>query len=123
MPRANKHCCEEKVKLTLRKLGHAKCSYDRKPHEKEGMWLNDAIGEKIFEDTKMYRVCDCFIRRNIRSIDHGKRRSTIRIQNNQPYSVGAVNVSVAGEEIPQISLRPTKGLQPSKVDCTLSDFI
>ena len=46
MPRANKHCCEEKVKLTLRKLGHAKCSYDRKPHEKEGMWLNDVIGKK-----------------------------------------------------------------------------
>ena len=50
MPRANANSCEEKVKLTLRKLGHAKCSYDRKPHEKEGMWLNDAIGEKVFED-------------------------------------------------------------------------
>ena len=50
MPRVNANSCEEKVKLTLRKLGHAKCSYDRKPHEKEGMWLNDVIGKKIFEE-------------------------------------------------------------------------
>ena len=60
MPRANKHCCEEKVKLTLRKFGHAKYSYNRKPHEKEEKWLNDAIGEKVFEEDKMYRVCKFF---------------------------------------------------------------
>ena len=72
MPRANANSCEEKVKLTLRKLGHAKCSYDRKPHEKEGKWLNDAIGEKVFEDEKMYRVCDRFMQRNIWSIDHAR---------------------------------------------------
>ena len=123
MPRANKHCCKEKVKLTLRKLGHAKCSHDRKPHEKEGMWLNDAIGEKVFEEDKMYRVCNNFVKHHALSLDHGKSKSTLRIQNNQPYSVGAVKVSVAGEEIPKVSLRPTKGLKPSKVDCTLSDFI
>ena len=71
----------------------------------------------------MYRVCDCFIRRNIRSIDHGTSKSTLHIQNNQPYYVGAVKVYVTAEEIPKTSLRPTKGLQPSEVDCTLSDFI
>ena len=123
MPRANANSCEEKVKLTLRKLGHAKCSYDRKPHEKEGMWLNDVMGEKVFEEDKMYRVFNNFVKHHASSLDHGKRRSTLRIQNNQPYSVGAVKVSVAGEEIPKISLRPTKGLQPSEVDCALSDFI
>ena len=30
---------------------------------------------------------------------------------------------MVGEETPKISLCPTKGLQPSKVDCTLSNFI
>ena len=123
MPRANKHCCKEKVKLALRKLGHAKCSYNRKPHEKEGMWLNNMIGEKMFEEDKMYRVCKTFVKYHALSIDHGKSKFTLCIQNNQPYSVGAVKVSVAGEEIPKISLRPTKGLQPSEVDCALSDFI
>ena len=63
MPRANANSCEEKVKLTLRKLGHAKCSYDRKPHEKEGKWLNDVIGKKIFEEGGKYRVCDQFVRK------------------------------------------------------------
>ena len=107
MPRANKHCCEEKVKLTLRKLGHAKCSYDRKPHEKEGMWLNDMIGEKVFEEEKMYRVCDQFVRRHTSSIDYNKSKSTLRIQNNQPYFVGLVKVSMDGEETQEISLRPS----------------
>ena len=100
MPRANKHCCEEKVKLTLRKFGHAKCPYDRKPHENEGKWLNDAMREKVFDEDKMYRVCKTFVKYHASSIDHGKRKSTLRIQNNQLFSVDAVKVSVAGEEIP-----------------------
>ena len=110
------------MKLALRKLGHVKCSYDRKPDEKEGMWLNDKMGEKVFEEDKMYRVCRNFVQYHASSLDHGKRRSTICIQNNRPYSVGAVKLIVAGEEIPKISLCPKKDLQPSKVDYTLSDF-
>ena len=58
MPRANTNSCKENVKLSLRKLGYGKCSYDRKPHEKEGMWLNDVVGEKVFEEGGNYRVCD-----------------------------------------------------------------
>ena len=55
------------------------------------------MGEKGFEDEKLYRyrVCDQFVRKNTSSDDYGKSKSTLRIQNNQPYSVGVVKVSVA----------------------------
>ena len=107
------------MKLILRKLGHIKCSYDRKPQKKEGKFLNDVIGKKVFEEEKMYKVCHCFIRRNMQSIDHGERKFTLGIQNNQPYSVGVVKVSVVGE-ILKISLCQTEGLHQSKVDSTFS---
>ena len=98
MPRVNRNCCEPEVKLKLKQLGHFKCSHDRKPHQREGKWLNHIMGEKILEGEKMYRVCDSFIRHYTSSIDYGKSKSTLRIQNNQPYSVGLVKVSIDGEE-------------------------
>ena len=98
MPRVNRNCCEPEVKLKLKQLGHIKCSHDRKPRHKEGKWLNHVMGEKVFEDEKLYRVCDQFVRKHPSSIDHGKSKSTLRIQNKQTYSVCLVKISVAGEE-------------------------
>lgn len=52
MPRGNKNCCKEKIKLTFRELGHAKFLFDKKLHEKEGKWLDDVIREEFFEEEK-----------------------------------------------------------------------
>ena len=112
MPRVNRNCCETEVKLKLKKLGHIKCYSDRKPDQREGEWLNHIMGEKIFEEEKMYRVCDLFIRHHTSSIDHGKSKSTLRIQNNQPNIVGLVKVSMDGEETQAISSHQSECLKP-----------
>ena len=52
MPRGKDNCCEEVVKLKLKRFGHVKCSHDRNPRDKEGKWLNYVMGEKIFEEEK-----------------------------------------------------------------------
>ena len=123
MPRASKNHCKEEVKLKLKQLGHVKCCSDRKPHQREGKWLNCVMKDNTFKDEKIYRVCDSFIRRHISSIDYGKSKSTLHIQNNQPDSICVVKVSVAGEAILKIYLRPIEGVQPSKVVSTFSDLI
>ena len=98
MPRGKDNCCEEVVKLKLKRFGHVKCSHDRKPRHKEGKWLNHVMGEKMFKDENLYRVCDQFVRKNQSSTEHGKSNSFLRIQNNQPKIVGLVKVSMDGEE-------------------------
>ena len=119
MPRVNRNCCETEVKLKLKQLGHIKCCSDRKPHQREGKWLNHIMGEKIFEGEKMYRVCDSFIRHHTSSIDHGKSKSTLRIQNNQPCIVGVVKVSMDGEETQTISPRSSECSQKGEIDDSL----
>ena len=86
MPRVNRNCCETEVKLKLKQLGHLKCSNDRKAHKKEGKWLNRVMGQNSFEEEKIYRVCELFVRRHTSSIDYGKSKFNLRIQDNQPYS-------------------------------------
>ena len=119
MPRVNANCCEEEVKLKLKQLGHLKCSHDRKAHKKEGKWLNHVMGQNSFENEKMYRVCSNFIRHHTSSIDHGKSKSTLRIQNNQPYIVGLVKVSMDGEETQTISPRSSECSQKGEIDDSL----
>ena len=122
MPRVNRNCCETEVKLKLKQLGHIKCCSDRMPHQREGKWLNHIMGEKIFEGEKMYRVCASFIRHHTSSIDHGKSKSTLRIQNNQPYSDGLVKVSMDGEETQTISPHQSECSQPGEIDSPFTEF-
>ena len=68
------------------------------------------MGENIFKDNKMYRVCDQFVRKNTPSIDYGKRISTLHIQGNQSYSQ-------------TISLCPTECLQPGQVDSLFNHLL
>ena len=114
MPRATKRCCKEKVTLTLRKLGHAKCPYDRKPHEKEGRWLNDAIGKKIFEAKKCTEFGTVLYSVTYGSFTTTRANPTSAYKTINPILLAWLKYVLQG---------PTKGLQPSKVDCTLSNFI
>ena len=119
MPTVNRNCCEEEVKLKSKQLGHMKCSHNRKPHHKEGKWLNHVMGEKVFEDEKLYRVCDQFVRKHPSSIDYGQSKSTLSIQNNQPYIVGLVKVSMDGEETQTISPCSSECSQEGEIDDSL----
>ena len=116
MPRASKNNCEEEVKLKLKQLGHFKCCSDRKPHQREEKWLNCVMKDNTFKDKKTYRVCNSFIRHHTSSIDHGKSKSTLRIQNNQPNIVGLVKVSMDGEETQTISPRSSECSQEGEID-------
>lgn len=122
MPRVNCNCCKTEVKLKLKKMGNIKCCSDRKPDQIEGEWLNNIMGEKIFEEEKMYIVCDSFIRHHTSSIDHGKSKSTIRIQNNQPNIVFLVKLSMDGEETQKISPCSSECSQEVEIDSVFTQF-
>ena len=111
------------MKLKLKQLGHIKCSYDRKAHKKEWKWLNHVMGQNSFKNEKMYRVCSNFIRHHTSSIDHGKSKSTLRIQNNQPYSVGLVKVSMDGEETQTISPRSSECSQEGEINSLFHELL
>ena len=117
------NCCEEVVKLKLKRFGHVKCSHDRKPRHKEGKWLNHVMGEKMFEDENLYRVCDQFVRKNQSSTEHGKSNSFLRIQNNQPKIVGLVKVTMDGEETQTISPRSSECSQEGEINSLFHEFL
>ena len=123
MRRGKVNCCEEVVKLKLKRFGHVKCSHDRKPRHKEGKWLNHVMGEKMFEDENLYRVCDQFVRKNQSSTEHGKSNSFLRIQNNQPKIVGLVKVSMDGEETQTISPRSSECSEEGEIDSLFTDYL
>ena len=78
--------------------------------------------DNTFINEKTYRVCDSFIRRHISSIDYGKSKSTLRIQNNQPYSFGLVKVSIDAEETQKISFCPSECSEPGEIDSLFTEF-
>ena len=96
--------CENKVKLHLKSLGHLKCCSDRPSCSKEGKWLNHAMNDNKFVEEKMYRVCDRFVRHNNSSTHFGKSKSSIHIDNNQPFSVGRVKITVNEAEMDPIDI-------------------
>ena len=107
MPRQKSDSCEKEVKLHLFALGHLKCCSDRPCSFKEGKWLNHVMNDNKFVDEKMYRVCDVFVRRNNSSSHFGKSKSSIEIDNNQPFSVGNAKITVNESEMDLIAL-PSK---------------
>ena len=107
MPRQRGVSCENNVKLHVKALGHLKCCSDRPCSFKEGKWLNHVMNDNKFVDEKMYRVCDVFVRRNNSSSHFGKSKSSIEIDNNQPFSVGSVKIIVNESEMDPIAL-PSK---------------
>ena len=71
---------------------------------KEGKWLNHIMNDNTFLDKNMYRVCDWFVRHNNSSKHFGKSKSSIRIDNNQPFSVGKVKITVNEAEMDLIDI-------------------
>ena len=71
---------------------------------KEAKWLNHVMNDSKFVDEKMYRVCDQFVRNNNSSTHFGKSKSSIDIDNNQPFSVGKVKITVNEAEMDPIDI-------------------
>ena len=96
------------MKLHLKSLGHLKCCSDRPSCSKEGKLLNCAMNDNTFLDEKMYRVCDVFVRQNNSSLHFGKSKSSIHIDNSQPFSVGKVKITVNEAEMDPIDITSKK---------------
>ena len=57
------------------------------------------MNDNKFMYEKMYRVCDQFVRHKNSSTHFGKSKFSIHIDNNQPFSVGKVKITVNEAEI------------------------
>ena len=95
------------MKLHLKSLGRLKCCSERAYWFKEGKWLNRAMNGNKFVDENMYRVCDVFVRRNNSSPHFGKSKLSIHKDNNQPFFVGEVKITVNEAEMDPIDI-PSK---------------
>ena len=62
------------------------------------------MDDNKFVDENMYRVCDRFVRQKVSSTHFHKNKLSVHIDNNQPFSVGKVKITVNEAEMDLIDI-------------------